>query len=52
VTPLRSILRDMTTKLDKAIRRELEHAGVLYTLTIDPGLRAIREPLTAPAASR
>ena len=27
----------MTTKLDKPIKRELEHAGVLYTITIAPG---------------
>lgn len=34
----------MTTKLDKAIRRELEHAGVLYTLTIDPdGIRIVQK---------
>jgi hypothetical protein len=27
----------MTTKLDKPIKRELEHEGVLYTITISPG---------------
>jgi len=27
----------MTTKLDKPIKRELEHGGVLYTVTISPG---------------
>lgn len=32
----------MATKLDKAIRRELDYAGVLYTLTIDPdGIRVV-----------
>jgi hypothetical protein len=27
----------MTTRLDKPIKRELEHNGVLYTITISPG---------------
>lgn len=32
----------MATRLEKAIRRELEHAGVLYTVTIDPvGIRVV-----------
>jgi hypothetical protein len=26
----------MATKLDKPIKRELEHAGMLYTVTISP----------------
>ena len=30
----------MATKLDKTIKRELEHAGVLYTIAISPeGIR-------------
>ena len=34
----------MTTKLDKPIKRELEHAGVLYTITISPdGIRAVEK---------
>lgn len=34
----------MATRLQKAIRRELEHQGVLYTLTIDPeGIRVVQK---------
>ena len=34
----------MATKLDKSIRRELEHAGVLYTITISPdGIRVVEK---------
>ena len=34
----------MTTKLDKPIKRELEHAGVLYTVTISPdGIRVVEK---------
>ena len=34
----------MATKLDKSIRRELEHAGVLYTVTISPdGIRVVEK---------
>ncbi len=34
----------MTTKLDKPIKRELEHEGVLYTLTISPdGIRVVEK---------
>jgi hypothetical protein len=34
----------MTTKLDKPIRRELEHAGVLYTVTVAPdGIRVVEK---------
>jgi hypothetical protein len=34
----------MATKLDKAIKRELEHEGVLYTLTISPdGIRVVEK---------
>ena len=34
----------MTTKLEKAIRRELEHDGVLYTVTIAPdGIRIVEK---------
>jgi hypothetical protein len=34
----------MTTKLDKPIKRELEHAGVLYTVTIAPdGIRVVEK---------
>jgi hypothetical protein len=34
----------MATKLDKAIKRELEHAGVLYTVTISPdGIRVVEK---------
>ena len=34
----------MTTKLDKPIKRELEHDGVLYTITIAPdGIRVVEK---------
>ena len=34
----------MTTKLDKPIKRELEHAGVLYTVTMAPdGIRVVEK---------
>jgi hypothetical protein len=34
----------MATKLDKPIRRELEHAGALYTVTISPdGIRVVEK---------
>ena len=34
----------MATKLDKAIKRELEHAGVLYTVTLSPeGVRVVEK---------
>jgi hypothetical protein len=34
----------VATKLDKTIRRELEHAGVLYTVTISPdGIRVVEK---------
>ena len=34
----------MATKLDKPIRRELEHAGTLYTVTISPdGIRVVEK---------
>ena len=34
----------MATKLDKPLRRELEHAGVLYTVTISPdGIRVVEK---------
>jgi hypothetical protein len=34
----------MTTKLDKPIRRELDHAGVLYTVTVSPdGIRVVEK---------
>ena len=34
----------MATKLDKAIKRELEHAGKLYTITIAPdGVKAVEK---------
>ena len=34
----------MTTKLDKRIKRELEHAGVVYTVTISPdGIRVVEK---------
>ena len=34
----------MTTKLDKPIKRELEHGGVLYTVTISPdGIRVVEK---------
>ena len=34
----------MTTKLDKPIKRELEHGGVLYTITIAPdGIRVVEK---------
>lgn len=34
----------MTTKLDKPIKRELEHAGVVYTVTISPdGIRVVEK---------
>ena len=34
----------MPTKLEKAIKRELEHDGVLYTVTISPdGVRVVEK---------
>ena len=34
----------MTTKLDKPIKRELEHGGVVYTITISPdGIRVVEK---------
>ena len=34
----------MTTRLDKPIKRELEHQGVLYTITISPdGIRVVEK---------
>ena len=37
-------LGPMTTKLDKPIKRELEHGGVLYTVTISPdGIRVVEK---------
>ena len=34
----------MATKLEKAIKRELEHDGVLYTVTISPdGVRVVEK---------
>jgi hypothetical protein len=34
----------MTTKLDKPIKRELEHDGILYTVTISPdGIRVVEK---------
>jgi len=34
----------MATKLDKPIKRELEHEGVLYTVTISPdGIRVVEK---------
>ena len=34
----------MTTKLDKPIKRELEHGGALYTVTISPdGIRVVEK---------
>jgi hypothetical protein len=34
----------MATKLDKAIKRELEHAGKTYTITIAPhGIKAVEK---------
>ena len=34
----------MATKLDKTIRRELERAGVAYTVTISPeGIRVVEK---------
>ena len=34
----------MATKLDKPIKRELEHGGVLYTVTIAPdGIRVVEK---------
>ena len=34
----------MTTKLDKPIKRELEHNGALYTITISPdGIRVVEK---------
>ena len=34
----------MTTRLDKPIKRELEHEGVLYTITISPdGIRVVEK---------
>jgi len=34
----------MPTKLEKAIKRELEHDGVLYTVTVSPdGVRVVEK---------
>ena len=34
----------MATKLEKAIKRELEHDGVVYTVTISPdGVRVVEK---------
>jgi hypothetical protein len=34
----------MATKLDKPIKRELEHAGMIYTVTISPdGVRVVEK---------
>ena len=34
----------MTTKLEKPIKRELEHAGVVYTVTIAPdGIKVVEK---------
>lgn len=34
----------MTTKLDKPIKRELAHSGVVYTVTISPdGIRVVEK---------
>ncbi|HEX8848517.1 MAG TPA: hypothetical protein VF761_03200 [Gemmatimonadaceae bacterium] len=34
----------MATKLDKAIRRELDHGGKLYTVTISPeGIKVVEK---------
>jgi hypothetical protein len=34
----------MATKLDKPIKRELEHGGVLYTVTVSPdGVRVVEK---------
>jgi len=34
----------MATKLEKAIKRELEHDGVLYTVTVSPdGVRVVEK---------
>ena len=34
----------MTTRLDKPIKREIEHDGVLYTVTIAPdGVRVVEK---------
>lgn len=34
----------MATRLEKPIKRELEHAGVLYTVTISPdGIRVVEK---------
>ena len=34
----------MATKLDKPIKRELEHEGALYTVTISPdGIRVVEK---------
>ena len=38
------VLGGMTTKLDKPIKRELEHDGVMYTVTIAPdGIRVVEK---------
>jgi hypothetical protein len=35
---------DMATKLEKTIKRELEHKGKLYTITISPeGVKAVEK---------
>lgn len=42
--PPSSTRNDMATKLDKAIKRELEHAGKLYTVTIAPdGVKVVEK---------
>jgi hypothetical protein len=34
----------MTTKLEKPIKRELEHAGVMYTVTVTPdGIKIVEK---------
>ena len=34
----------MTTKLEKPIKRELDHAGVVYTVTIGPdGIKVVEK---------
>ena len=41
ITPSRGI---MATKLDKAIKRELEHHGKLYTITLAPeGVKVVEK---------
>ena len=34
----------MTTRLDRPIKREIEHQGILYTVTISPeGIRVVEK---------